>query len=139
MVLPAGKEHAVLCTKCGKPIEFIVLDSKARMPVDAKKVYVRADPKGQVKAVTVIGLVGKMFDAVFAEMGEPGAIKAFVTHWPNCVNGSTRTPRVSQSEYRKKQETDRGTRGAASCKFHPHKVAIASHDSVHKKEQITLF
>ena len=129
----------MLCTKCGKPIEFIVLESKARMPVDAKKVYVRADPNGQVKAIIVIGLTGRMFDAVFAEMDEPGAIKAFVTHWPNCVIGSTRTPRVSQSEYRKQQATDRGTRGAASSKVHPHKAQIANHAGASKQEPITLF
>ena len=100
-------------------------------------VYVRKDPDGLVKAIEVIGLSGRTFNAVYATKGAPGTIKAFQTHWPNCAEGITRTAKLSQTDWRKRQEGNRPTRVAKSSNHHPHFIQDKKPEP--KQEQIALF
>lgn len=125
------------CGKCGKPIDFIPMENGKKMPVDAQMVYVRKDPEGLVKAIEVIGLTGRTFNANYATKGAPGTIKAFQTHWPNCAEGITRTAKLSQTEWRKRQEGARPTRNTKASKHHPHYDPYKKPEP--KPEQIALF
>lgn len=126
-----------VCGKCGKPIEFILMENGKKMPVDSQKVYVRKDPDGLVKAVEVIWQTGHAFNAYYTTKGAPGAIKAFQTHWPNCAEGITRTAKLSQAEWRKRQEGNRPARVTKSSQNHPHFAHEKKPEP--KQEQIALF
>ena len=127
------------CGKCGKPIEFIKMANGKKMPVDAQMVYLRKDPEGLVKAVEVIGMAGRPFNAEYAAPGAPGTIKAFQTHWPNCMQGVTRTTKLSQADWRKRKDEMRTSRPTKSSTHHPHYDPHKKKDQAQKMEQIALF
>jgi len=129
----------MLCKKCGKPIEFIEMSNKKKMPVDAEKVYLREDPDGLVQAIKVIGRYGHQFSAIYAKQGAPGTVKEYQTHWPNCVQGMTRTAKLSQAEWRKRQGEQRPARPTKSSTHHPHYDPYKKREQKPQQEQIALF
>jgi hypothetical protein len=129
----------MLCKKCGKPIEFIEMSNGKKMPVDAQMVYVREDPDGMVQVVKAIGRYGHQFNAVYANPGAPGTQKLHQTHWPNCAQGITRTAKLSQTEWRKRQDERRPARPTKSSTHHPHYDPHKKMEQKPKLEQIALF
>lgn len=124
------------CKKCGKPIEFILMRNGKKMPVDAEKTYLRADVNGPIKGVMPNG---RLFDAVFSAPNQPGAVKAFMTHWPNCAKGITRGAKMTQDEWRKRQDEQKQARLQKSHINHPHGNPYAPKPPEKKSEQIALF
>lgn len=129
----------MICKKCGKPIEFIEMSNGKKMPVDAQKAYLREDPDGLVQAVKVIGRYGHLFSAVYANQGAPGTVKEYQTHWPNCMQGVTRTAKLSQEEWRKRQGESRPTRITKGTTHHPHYNPHHKPEHKPQTEQIALF
>jgi len=129
----------MLCKKCGKQIEFIEMSNGKKMPVDAQKVYVREDPDGLVQAIKVIGRYGHQFNAIYANQGAPGTVKEYQTHWPNCADGITRTAKLSQMEWRKRQNETRPARATKSSTHHPHGDALRKKEQPPIDKQIALF
>lgn len=124
------------CTKCGKPIEFIRMKNDKLMPVDAEMAYLREAENGMIKAVMPNG---RTFDAFFAQPGQPGTVKAYVTHWPNCVKGMTRSAKLTQSEYRKRQEETKRCRILQTRHPHGEPSNTKQDDKNGKPEQLVLF
>ena len=128
-----------LCSKCGKPIEFIAMSNGKKMPVDAEMIYVRKDPEGPVQIIEVIGMFGHQFNATYAEKGAAGTIKVHQSHWGNCASGITRTAKLSQEEWRKRMDARRPTRKAKPSTHHPHYDPGKKSEPKTKMEQIALF
>ena len=131
--------NSMYCAKCGKPIRFVQMQNEKRMPVDEQMAWVIPAEKGPIQAFT---LGGRMFRAKPGRCGQPGAVKAWRSHWPNCKRASDPKPsrKISQAEWRKQRDEARPCRASTTHIYHTHLDPYKGEKATPKEsEQLALF
>lgn len=128
----------MMCTRCGKPIQFIRATDGSTMTVDALLAYV---VPSDYAPLTVITPSGCKFRARIATIDDTKTLKAYLPHGANCKAHTSKHMVAAREEYDRRQKAVIDAKQAFQAKQYAdaHKIERPKREPQEQVEQMSLY